>query len=69
MRFPPDTETLAACVVTLFMLPFSPYQLGAHFVVSSDVPLNSSSKTKLHVPETPTGTTEEGVGVEVGVGG
>jgi hypothetical protein len=50
----------------LFWLPPSMNQCGDHFDLSSDVPLNSSSKANVQFPGTPTGFGPVAVAVVVG---
>jgi hypothetical protein len=54
---PFDTETLPGSVFTLFIEPHDGLnQQFDHFVVSSEVPLNSSSNLRVQLPGTPVGT-------------
>src|SRR5215213_2072073 len=63
IRLPPDTATLEALAVTLFMRrPFS----AVHFVRSRLVPENSSPKASVHEPGTPNGTGAAGDRVSTG---
>jgi hypothetical protein len=55
MRLPPETETFEALTWTLFSRLSPPSATGAHLLVSSDDPLNSSSNASDQLPETPTG--------------
>ena len=59
-RLPLETATLAGLVVTLFWLPHALNQQLDHFVVSSELPENSSSNLRLQLPGTPVGAMADG---------